>query len=122
MRKLPRRRQTQTPKRRNDMSSPDPDFVQAAADFKRGGWLVALLGVAGALVRLLLSEDKLKWVCWVKHAIAGGLTGVVVYFALHGTDIDPLYKSVIYSSSGAIAPRLFEYIDSIARKMINKSK
>jgi hypothetical protein len=104
------------------MASPDPDFVQAAADFKRGGWLVSLLGVAGAAVRLLLSEERHKWVCWVKHGLAGGLVGVLVYFSLHGSSIDPLYKSVILSSSGALAPRFFELLDLKIRKYIREQK
>lgn len=101
------------------MSSNDPDLAAAALDFKRGGWLVSLLGVAGALVRLLLSENKHHWVVWAKHAIAGGLMGIVVYFALHGSDIDPLYKSVIYSSSGAISPRIFAAIEARIKKAIS---
>jgi hypothetical protein len=104
------------------MASPDPDFAQAAADFKRGGWIVAMLGMAGAAVRLLLSENRYKWVFWVKHGVAGGLVGVIMYFALHGANIDPLYKSVILSSCGAVAPRLFELIDLKVRKYINSQQ
>lgn len=98
----------------------DPDFAAAALDFKKGGWLVSLLGIAGALIRLLIADRQHHWVVWFKHAIAGGLTGVVVYFALHGTSIDPLYKSVILSSSGAVAPRLFEFLDQKIRCAIKK--
>lgn len=104
------------------MNSTDPDFAAAAIDFKKGGWLVSLLGVAGAMIRLLLSDKTNHWVVWVKHAIAGGLTGIVVYFALHGSDIDPLYKSVILSSSGAIAPRLFAAIESKIQKLLSSKK
>ena len=100
------------------MNSPDPDLAAAAADFKRGGWVVALLGIAGALVRMLLAEKRHHWVCWIKHGIAGGLVGVIMYFALHGADIDPLYKSVLYASSGGVAPRLFEFLDSKVRSML----
>lgn len=104
------------------MSAPDPDFAAAAVDFKKGGWLVSLLGVAGALIRLLLSDKTSHWVVWVKHAIAGGLTGIVVYFALHGASIDPLYKSVILSSSGAVAPRLFAVIEAQVQKLLSLKK
>jgi hypothetical protein len=103
------------------MTPPDPDFAQAAADFKRGGWIVSLLGLAGAMIRMLLSDERTKWVCWVKNGIAGGLTGVLVYFALHGSEIDPLYKSVLLSSSGAVSPLLFQFIDEKVRRLI-KSK
>lgn len=104
------------------MTSPDPDFARAAADFKQGGWVVSLLGVAGALIRLLLSEDKYHWVCWVKRAIAGGLVGVVTYFALHGAEMDPLYKSVILSSAGAIAPHLFQLVDDKIQNLLSRKK
>lgn len=102
------------------MNSSDPDLAQAAIDFKKGGWLVSLLGVAGAIVRLLLSDKRNSWVVWIKHMIAGGLTGVIVYFAIHGADIDPLYKSVILSSSGAVAPRAFEALDKKIKCFLRK--
>lgn len=102
--------------------SADPDLAAAAADFKRGGWLVSMLGVAGALIRLLLAEHNHHWVVWVKHAIAGGLTGIVVYFALHGSQIDPLYKSVIYSSAGAVAPRLFAVAEARIKNLISSKR
>lgn len=104
------------------MNSPDPDLAAAADDFRKGGWVIALLGVAGALIRLLLSERSHRWVVWVKHAIAGGLTGIVVYFAMHSAAIDPLYKSVILSSCGALAPRLFELLDAKIRRVIKALK
>lgn len=100
------------------MTPTDPDFTQAAIDFRKGGWVVALLGTAGAIVRIILSDQKRGWVYWVKHAIAGGITGVIVYFALHPVGMDPLYKSVILSSSGAITPRLYELLDAKVRKII----
>lgn len=104
------------------MAPPDPDFAAAAADFKKGGWVVSLLGVAGAMIRLLLSEERYNWVCWVKRAIAGGLVGVVLYFALHGTSIDPMYKSVILSMGGAISPQLFQILDEKLTTLIRKRK
>ena len=104
------------------MASIDPDFAQAAADFKKGGWIVSLLGVAGALIRLLLSEERHNWICWVKRAIAGGLVGIVLYFGLHGTSIDPLYKSVILSMGGAISPQLFQILDDKLTTFIRKKK
>jgi hypothetical protein len=102
------------------MNSPDPDFVKAADDFKQGGWIVALLGVAGALLRLLISEERYNWVCWAKKLIAGGLVGILLYFALHGTGIDPLYKSIILSSGGAISPQLFQLIEDKIKKYIKR--
>lgn len=104
------------------MSVPDPDLAQAALDFKKGGWIVSLLGVAGALIKMLLSEHEYSWVVWVKRAIAGGLTGVIVYFALHGSDIDQLYKSIILSSSGAVAPMLFQALEDKIKSLLKLKK
>ncbi len=87
---------------------PDPDLGKAAADFKEGGWLVALLGALGMIARMILTDERQPAVVWIKKIIAGGIVGVLMYFALHGADIDPLYKSILFSVSGAIAPDIFE--------------
>ena len=87
---------------------PDPDLTQAVADFKRGGWIVAILGGIGMTARLIFDDEKLPAVIWFKKIFAGCLVGIMMYFALHGTSIDPLYKSIMYAVSGTIAPDLFE--------------
>lgn len=87
---------------------PDPDLGKAAVDFKEGGWIVALLGALGMVARMILTNEKQTAVVWVKKIIAGGIVGVLMYFALHGSKIDPLYKSILFSVSGAIAPDIFE--------------
>ncbi len=87
---------------------PDPDLTKAATDFKEGGWLVALLGALGMIARMILTDERQPVVVWVKKIIAGGIVGVLMYFALHGAGIDPLYKSILFSISGAIAPDIFE--------------
>lgn len=86
----------------------DPDLNQAVIDFKRGGWIVAILGGLGMTARLIFSNEQHKAVVWIKKIFAGILVGVMMYFALHGTSIDPLYKSILHAVSGAIAPELFE--------------
>jgi hypothetical protein len=90
------------------MTPPDPDLSAAAADFKRGGWIVSLLGALGMMARMILTDERQPVVVWIKRVVAGGIVGVLMYFALHGSDIDPLYKSILFSVSGAIAPDLFE--------------
>lgn len=90
------------------MSPIDPDLGKAAADFKSGGWLVALLGALGMIARMILTDERQPVVVWVKKIVAGGIVGVLMYFALHGSQIDPLYKSILFSVSGAIAPDIFE--------------
>lgn len=68
--------------------------------------------------RLVITNEKYSFFVWLRKIIAGGITGVITYFALYGTDIDPLYKSVIYSISGSIAPEIWDYL----RRRIKKKK
>lgn len=90
------------------MATSDPSFQDAARDFRAGGWIVSILGIAGGLVDLLLSEKHRSAVFWVKRTIAGGLTGVIMYFALHPIEMNALYKSVAMCVSGALAPELLK--------------
>lgn len=92
------------------MASPDPDLSNAIESFRKGGWIVALLGSLGILARLLLAKAKPTLLEVIKKTTAGGIVGVIAYFALHGTNIDPLYKSVIYATAGAFAPEFFNLI------------
>ena len=98
----------------------DPDWARAADEFRKGGWIVALLGAAGALAHMFFSGKRYRWCEWVKRGVAGGLVGVIMYFALHGTSIDPLYKSVILSTCGALAPSIFENLGDFIKRLMNK--
>ena len=101
------------------MSPIDPSFVETAEEFKKGGWIVAVLGALGAFARLVISEEKWQAIVWIRQMIAGAIVGVLVYFAINHSDIDAMYKSVIYSSSGALAPNIFEWIK---KKFTNRIK
>ena len=87
----------------NDVS----DIVQ---EFKKAGWLFAVLGGLGALARLILTDEKYNTIKWIRLMIAGSIVGVICYFALHGLEIDPFYKSVICAVSGTFAQELFNQI------------
>lgn len=91
------------------MSTPDPDLLQTAEDLKKGGWIVAMLGAAGALCRLLLTKEDVPWWLWVRRIIAGGIVGVLCYFAIHGK-VEPIYEAIIYSSCGSATPELISFI------------
>jgi hypothetical protein len=95
----------------------DRSLQEVAAEFIKGGWIVAILGALGAAARLMLSPQKHHWVVWAKKITAGGIVGVLTYFALYPIDIDPMYKAVMFSISGALAPELFEFATT---KLISK--
>lgn len=88
---------------------PDPDFAAAADDFRRGGWIVSLLGGAGMLARMLISDESHPIVYWIRRIIAAAIVGVICYFALWGTSMDGMKKSIIMCTAGAFAPEVMEF-------------
>lgn len=98
------------------MSPTDPDLAGALNDFKKGGWVIGMLGAMGMFARLVFTEEEYSFFVWVRKIIAGGIVGVLAYFMLYGTSIDPLYKSVIYSISGSIAPEIWEFVKKRFKK------
>lgn len=101
------------------MSATDPDLAAAAADFKRGGWITAMFGFAGMLVRLLITDEAHPAIWWARRLLASTIIGVLSYFALWGTDIPGIYKSVILTTSGMACP---EVVDLIIKRYRNESK
>ncbi len=104
------------------MATTDPDFASAAQDFKRGGWVVSLLGGAGMLARMLLTDESHPVVYYLRKIIAGAIVGVIVYFALYGTDISGLNKSIIMSTAGAGSPEIMENIRKRFAKGLTNEK
>jgi len=92
---------------------PNDDLLNAARDLKQGGWIVSILGMAGALCRLLLTDEHLPLIIWIRRIVAGGIVGVLGYFVVHGR-IEPLYEALFYSVCGTCAPELIE----IARRRL----
>jgi hypothetical protein len=98
------------------MSTPaDESFVHATEDFKRGGWIVTLLGGAGMLARMLLTDQTSPLIVWIRKCTAACIIGVICYFALHGINMPQIYKSVLMSVAGMISPELMERIISKAK-------
>lgn len=91
------------------MTPPNQDLNNMMEELRSGGWIMAILGGIGMLARLILTNEEYSFVIWIRKIIAGGIVGVLVYFALYGADILPIYKSVLCSISGSIAPELFDW-------------
>ena len=97
----------------------EPTLQDLLDEFKKTGWLFAILGGAGMLARLILTDEKYNTTRWFRMVMAGAIVGVVCYFALHQTSIDPFYKSVLCSISGSIAPELF---NRVRKKFLQKAE
>lgn len=92
--------------------SEDQSINGMVEEFKKAGWLFALLGGLGMLARLILTDERYNAIRWIRMVIAGAIVGVLAYFALYKADIDPFYKSVLCSISGSIAPEIFDWVRS----------
>lgn len=101
------------------MSPVDPSIIETAEDFKKGGWIVAVLGALGAVARFIITEEKWQPIILIRKMIAGAIVGTLIYFAINHAPIDSLYKGIIYASCGALAPDIFELIK---RKFIKETK
>jgi hypothetical protein len=112
------------------MNSTDPDLAGALQDFKKGGWVVSLFGGSGMLARMLLTDKHSPIMVWIRRTIAGSIIGILTYFAIWGQPISGIYKAIILSVSGAIAPELLEHFilrakganEKIKRKSKRKRK
>jgi hypothetical protein len=104
------------------MNEHDQSMKAVIADFKSGGWVVIILGAIGAFVGLVMKNEKYHVFVWGRKVFAGACVGVITYFALYYIDILPIYKGILYSISGAIAPELFDFISSRAKNMFSKSE
>lgn len=85
-------------------------FAQLSDEFKRGGWIMAVLGGLGMLARLILTNEKYSFLIWFRKILAGAFVGLICYFGLFQSGLEEIYKSVICSVAGSIAPELFEKI------------
>lgn len=96
------------------------DIQSVVEEFKRGGWVMGLFAMAGVIARLVLTGAKYNHWVWLRKIIAGGIVGVISYFALFNSDIDPMWQSVLCSVAGAMAPELFQFVqDKILDKLSN---
>lgn len=92
------------------MNIDDPTLQGVVEEFKKTGWLMAILGGIGMLGRLILTNEKFKAVIWTRKIIAGGIVGVLCYFTLFQLDIDNMYRCALCSIAGSLAPEVFDFV------------
>ena len=95
------------------------DYEEFISVFKKAGWIMAVLGGLGMLMRLIFTNQKFVMSIWLKKIVAASIVGLLVFFSLHEIDLDDIYKSVICSISGSFAPELFDFVRN---KFISKLK
>ena len=100
------------------MSPVDTSLMETAEEFKKGGWVVAVLGALGAFARLVISEEKFRPIIWIRKVIAGSIVGTLCYFAINSSSIDPIFKSILYASAVSLEPDIFEWVKKTFTKQV----
>ena len=100
------------------------NFQLALLAFKSGGWVVALIGAAAMVGRLLVDEAAdASWQRSLRHVLAAAIFAVIAYFVMFQWELTSLNKAIIQGLCGAVAPELVDWITSnIRRKLGYKDK
>ena len=94
----------------------EDDLMRNAESLRQGGWIVSVLGAAGSLCRLLLTNEELPVAIWFRRVLAGAIVGILSFFVIHGR-IEPLNEAIFYAVCGTAAPELVEFA---RRKLLNR--
>jgi hypothetical protein len=100
------------------------NFQVALLAFKSGGWIVALIGAAAMVGRLLVDEAAdASWQRSLRHVLAAAIFAVIAYFVMFQWELSSLNKAIVQGLCGAVAPELVDWITSnIRRKLGFKDK
>jgi hypothetical protein len=90
----------------------DQSIQHILEEFKKTGWVFGILGGLGMLARLILTDEKYNTTRWIRKVAAGTIVGIICYFSVHQTSLDPFYKTVLCSVSGSLSPELFNWLRS----------
>ena len=100
------------------------NFQVALLAFKAGGWIVALIGAAAMVGRLLVDEAAdASWQRSLRHVLAAAIFAVIAYFVMFQWELSSLNKAIVQGLCGAVAPELVDWVTSnIRRKLGYKDK
>ena len=91
-------------------------------EFLDGGWLVAIIGAAGMIARLLNDDAKFTLKQQIKKIVTASICSVVVWFLLENVDLGSLTKAIIYGVTGVISPEILQGLTRLARQFAKNPK
>jgi len=95
------------------------NFQIALQAFKSGGWIVALIGAAAMVGRLLVDEAAdASWQRSLRHVIAAAIFAVIAYFVTFQWELSALNKAIVQGLCGAVAPELVDWLSTTIRKKL----
>ena len=95
------------------------NFQLALLAFKSGGWVVALIGAAAMVGRLLVDEAAdASWQRSLRHVLAAAIFAVIAYFVMFQWELSSLNKAIVQGLCGAVAPELVDWITTNIRRKL----
>ena len=91
------------------------DHKDLLKEFLSGGWIVAIIGAAGMVARLLTDDAKITLVQQIKRIIAASICSVITWFLLENVDLSSLTKAVTYGVVGVISPEILEGLAKLGK-------
>ncbi len=100
------------------------NFQGAILAFKKGGWIVSLIGAAAMVGRLLIDDAAdANWRRSCKHVLAAALFAIIAFFVTYQWEMSAINKAIIQGLTGALAPELVDWIsNNIKAKLGIKDK
>lgn len=99
--------------------SNDKDLLK---EFLAGGWLVAIIGAAGMIARLLSDDTKTTIKEQIKKVVTASICSVIVWFLLENIDLSSLTKAIIYGITGVISPEILQGLSKLAHQFAKNPK
>ena len=95
------------------------NFQVALLAFKSGGWIVALIGAAAMVGRLLVAAAAdASWQRSLRHVIAAAIFAVIAYFVTFQWELSALNKAIVQGLCGAVAPELVDWLSTTIRRKL----
>ena len=89
------------------------NFQGAILAFKKGGWIVSLIGAAAMVGRLLIDDAAdANWRRSAKHILAAALFAIIAFFVTYQWEMSAINKAIIQGLTGALAPELVDWISA----------
>jgi hypothetical protein len=91
-------------------------------EFLAGGWLVAIIGAAGMVARLLSDDKKMALKEQIRKVVTAALCSVIAWFLLENVDLSSLTKAIIYGVTGVISPEILQGLTRLAQQFAKNPK
>jgi hypothetical protein len=82
--------------------------------FIKGGWIVALIGAAGMIARLVVSEEDTPMNQVVRNIAAAMIASSISWFIMEQFEINSMIKAITYGLVGLNSPELLKGITKIS--------